>query len=213
MIKYKLLILILFSNIILKANDTIKFLDRTRLKISVFNEGVFMPMYPHFTSVPVHPGLLSGIEYYHKKKLNSQFFQTLNIGFFIHKKYEHGIFLNSEVGDRYILPFGLAFEGLFGLGYLHTITDGPEFEQNNDGIYEQTKNYGRSHVLGSLAVGIGYDFSKKTNLDIHPHISYQFMVEYPWSSGEDGLSPVLPRSNLYIGLIFNIPQFLKTRNN
>lgn len=183
--------------------------------IALLNEGVMIPIYSGFTSIPIHPGLMVGCEYRYKESNNLHLFQSFNIGGYYHQHFEHGIYCNSEFGVRPIFNFGLTTEILLGFGYLHTIEDDPLFSQNSSGEYVQMRNYGRPHLMGTFSLGLGYDFSKMTNLILIPYVRYQTAVEYPYSLN-NGEIPVLMHTMLYFGLIYDMHRifnFKRTKVN
>jgi hypothetical protein len=171
--------------------------------IAFIDEGVMIPIYCGFISIPIHPGFVVGCEYRFKNSKNLHLLQTLNAGGYYHPHFEHGIFGYSEFGIRPIFNFGLAPEILLGLGYLHTFEDDPVFSQNSSGEYVQMRNYGRSHLMGTFSLGLGYDLLKKTKLPIIPYIRYQAAIEYPYTLN-NGQIPVLMHTIFYLGTIFEM---------
>ncbi len=144
MLKFAIFCILFFQPILSHCNGNIKF------NAAIFNEGTMIPFYSGFMSIPVHPGILLGGEYYYQYKEKIQLFQSVNLALYFHKKFEHGIFLNSEFGICIVFSIGIAPEVLMGIGYLNTFNNDPIFEQNSSGEYELTKDHGRPHLMGLL---------------------------------------------------------------
>jgi len=200
-IKFPHLFFIALTILVIHINISFAGINKyIRYNISIFDEGAMIPFYSGFASIPIHPGLLLGVEYYYSKNDKNQLFQTLNIGGYLHKGFEHGLFLNTDVGYRHVFPWGIIDDILLGIGYLHTFSDNDVFKQDNKGRYVKITEYGNPRFIADASVGLGYDFSKKTRLSIQPYLRYQFFIELPWAKGLNNL--FMAHTVLQIGCIF-----------
>jgi hypothetical protein len=176
------------------------------INISLFNESTAIPFTRFFTT-PIHPGLQLGTEYNYKNKEHSRLFQTANICYFYHNYLAQGIGLNTELGYEYRLNFGLAFEGLLGVGYMHTFATTEEFAFSN-GQYEKKPDKGNARLYPSLSVDIGYYLKRSESNSPKIFIRYQSWAEYPYSPD---FIPIMTHISLYIGAKIFIK--IKTRKN
>ncbi|NVO20748.1 MAG: hypothetical protein HXX13_13690 [Bacteroidetes bacterium] len=131
---------------------------------------------------------------------NKLIFITGNIGCFIHKRNNVGIFVNSEIGYRKTHKRGFKNEFLFGLGYLHTFLQGDTYEVNDNGSVKKVFLAGRSSLMTSLSCGIGYDF----DYYYHKHFSLilkpGFFVQYPFNTA------FAARTTIELGFFYNFRQ-------
>ena len=168
------------------------------VNISVFNESTAIP-FTRFVSTPIHPGIQMGTEFNFKVKEHSRLFLTANLSYFYHNYLAQGIGLTSELGYEYRLNSGLAFEGLIGLGYLHTFATAEEFKFA-DGNYQQKADRGNARLYPSISIDIGY-YLKANKNSPKLFIRYQSWVEYPYSPD---FIPVMTHINLHLGAKFFI---------
>lgn len=175
------------------------------INISLFNESTALP-FTKFITLPVHPGIQIGTELNYRMKENSRLFQTANICYFYHNYLAQGIGLNTEIGYEYRLESGLAFSGLFGIGYLHTFATTEEFTLS-DGKYVKKADKGNERFYPSLSIDLGY-YLKKTDDSPKLFVRYQSWAEYPYSPD---FIPVMTHISLHIGAKFFI--FKRTKTN
>lgn len=168
------------------------------LNISFFNESTAIP-YTRFLTTPVHPGIQIGTEFNYNKSEHNRTFQSLNLSYFYHNHLAHGIGLHTEIGYEYRFGFGLALEGLFGLGYLHTFATSEEYTLVN-GSYEKKPDKGNARLFPSLSLDLGY-YLHNTSPVSKIFIRYQSWVEYPYSPG---FIPAMPHISLHLGVQFNL---------
>lgn len=169
------------------------------LSISVFNESTALPFTRFFTA-PIHPGIQAGTEFDYRDKNSSRLFQTANICYFFHNHLAQGIGLSTEFGYEYRLKFGLAIEGLLGVGYMHTFTTAEEFTFSN-GHYEQKADGGNARLYPSLTLGVGYYVKKSEPSSPKIFIRYQAWAEYPYSPD---FIPVMTHISLHLGAKFYV---------
>jgi hypothetical protein len=192
MIKYILIIAMLIPLMLFGLTKPVP------INISVFNEATAVPFTRFFTT-PVHPGIQVGTEFNYKIKEHGRLFQTANLSYFYHNYLNQGIGITTELGYEYRFTFGLAFEGLLGVGYLHTFATTEEFVFN-DGQYEKKTDIGNSRLYPTLSLDIGYYFRPGiTSPKIF--LRYQAWAEYPYSPG---FIPLMTHINLHIGIKFFI---------
>jgi len=169
------------------------------INVSFFNESTAIPFTRFFTS-PVHPGIQVGTEFDYRKKEHSRLFQTANLGYFYHNYLAQGISVNTELGYEYRLRSGFAFEGLFGIGYMHTFATTEEFTFTN-GQYEKKADKGNARLYPSLSFDAGYYLKKAETNSLKVFIRYQAWAEYPYSPD---FIPVMTHINLHVGAKFFI---------
>ncbi|MBX2985687.1 MAG: hypothetical protein LC109_07015 [Bacteroidia bacterium] len=169
------------------------------INVSIFNESSAIP-FTRFVTTPIHPGLQLGTEFNYKVKEHSRLFQTANISYFFHNYLAQGIGLNTELGYEYRLKFGLAFEGLLGLGYMHTFATTKEFIFTN-GLYEKKADRGNARLYPSFSIDIGYYLKKSETNSPKIFLRYQSWAEYPYSPD---FIPVMTHINLHVGTKFCI---------
>jgi hypothetical protein len=174
------------------------------INVSVFNESTAIP-FTRFVTAPIHPGIQMGTEFNYKVKEHSRLFQTANISYFYHNYLAQGIGLNTELGYEYRLKFGLAFEALLGIGYMHTFATAEEFTFTN-GQYEKKADKGNARLFPSFTIDIGYYLKKSLPNSPKIFVRYQSWVEYPYSPD---FIPVMTHINLHIGAKF----FINTKTN
>lgn len=174
------------------------------INISLFNEATAIP-YTQFITVPFHPGIQLGTEFNYKTKGHSRLFQTASINYFYHNHLNQGIGLYSEFGYEYRIQLGLAFSGLFGLGYMHTFATAEEFSLTN-GQYESRPDRGNPRLFPSFSLDIGYYLNSENQYSPKIFIRYQSWAEYPFSPG---FIPVMTHINLHVGVKF----FIKSKKS
>jgi protein-S-isoprenylcysteine O-methyltransferase Ste14 len=176
------------------------------LNISLFNEATAVP-YTRFLTTPIHPGIQVGTEFTYKTKGAGRLFQTVNLSYFYHNYLNQGIGLTTELGYEYRLIFGLALEGLLGIGYLHTFATSEEFVFK-DGQYEKKTDTGNSRLYPTISLDIGYYFRHADKTSPKVFLRYQSWAEYPYSPG---FIPLMTHINLHLGIKFFIQH--KTKNH
>jgi hypothetical protein len=169
------------------------------INVSLFNESTAIPFTRFFTT-PVHPGIQVGTEFDYRKKEHSRLFQTANLSYFYHNYLAQGIGLNTELGYQYRLKSGIAFAGLFGIGYMHTFATTEEFTFT-DGQYEKKADKGNARLYPSLSFDLGYYLKKTETNSPKVFIRYQGWAEYPYSPD---FIPVMAHINFHIGAKFFI---------
>lgn len=169
------------------------------INISVFNEATAIP-FTRFLTTPIHPGFQLGTEFNYSVKEHARLFQTANVNYFYHKHLNQGVGIFSEIGYEYQLHSGLAFSGLFGLGYMHTFAVADEFTFKN-GQYEKLTDKGNARLYPSLSLDIGYYLNMENKNSPKIFLRYQSWVEYPYSPG---FIPAMTHINLHAGVKFFI---------
>jgi hypothetical protein len=178
------------------------------IHVSVFNEATAIPFSKFFT-LPIHPGLQVGTEFNYKATAHSRLFQTANLSYFYHAQLNQGIALSSELGYEYRLRMGLAFSGLVGIGYLHTLATTKEYVLQN-GQYTEKSDRGNARLYPSLSLDLGYYLRKDDARSPKIFLRYQAWAEYPYSPG---FIPVMTHINLHVGAKFMLPTAQKADEN
>jgi hypothetical protein len=176
------------------------------INVSIFNESTAIP-FTRFITTPIHPGLQLGTEFNYKVKKHSRLFQTANISYFYHNYLAQGIGLNTELGYEYRLKFGLAFEVLLGIGYMHTFATTEEFTFTN-GHYGKKADKGNARIYPSFSFDMGYYLKKTDKNSPKIFLRYQSWAEYPYSPD---FIDVMTHINLHVGAKFFINT--KTKKN
>lgn len=174
------------------------------IQISFFNNATLLPGAGELGifGLPIHPGLRIGTAFTLKQQAKSQWFQTVQLGYYYHRYVHHAIQIYSETAYRYALSSNWDIEGSLGLGYLHAIPATPTFTLK-DGQYEKKAGWGRAQLMGGLSLGIGYHIRP----DWRVFIQSQFYVQTPFVRE---YVPVLPNLAFHAG--FSFPLILKSKS-
>lgn len=147
------------------------------IKISILDESISVPNF-WFLRYSYNPAVMIGTEWIWKEKEQHDWHITSNLGFYHHKDWETGLFLNAELGYRqYLGRYNVT--GRFGIGYAHTFSPVPVY-QYKEGNYEEVTDFGSPTFMPSFALGIGYDLKKERN---SPEIflTYMFAPMLPFN--------------------------------
>jgi hypothetical protein len=190
----KILTVVLLSPILLFAQTR-----SVQINISAFNEATAVPFTRFFTT-PIHPGIQVGTEFNYNAKKHGRLFQTANLSYYYHNYLSQGIAISTELGYEYRLSFGLAFECLLGVGYLHTFATTEEFVFRN-GQYEKKADNGNSRLYPTVSLDVGYYFKPSNKTSPKLFLRYQSWAEYPYSPG---FITLMTHINLHLGVKFFI---------
>lgn len=162
-------------------------LPKTKFTLSYFGETI------------THTGLNMGIEHYPFQSNKYQMILAANIGGYVHIRNNTSLFVRGQWGQRVTFGSGVFIDEFIGIGYLHQFTNGGDnYEVLSNGAVVETPNNGSAMVMPSIALGTGYDFSKKTKWNI----VYFLRPELFWKAPFNGY--YLTHFALNTGFIFNI---------
>ena len=172
------------------------------ISISIFNNGTMMPGagYLGVFSKNIHPGINLGTSHLYGSGKHHELFQTFKLGYFYHHFSQHAVQLYSELGYRYFTNSGVFVQGLLGVGYLHSFADVQQFTLKN-GEYRKKANWGRPQFMGSVALGLGYNLNKISQLPLDVFLQYQFWVQAPFVNK---YVPILPNNAFHIGVLYSL---------
>ena len=127
------------------------------LKVSVLDESISFPNF-WFTDYSFNPAIIIGTERLLKEKGNHDWHLTGNLGFYQHKDWQNGIFVNTEIAFRH--HFGrLSVSPKLGIGYAHTFSPKPVYRFDN-GEYRQVKELGNPTLMPSLSIELAFKINK-----------------------------------------------------
>ncbi len=182
-IKFSIFFLLLGANVYGQESS----LPKTKVTLSYFGETI------------THPGLNIGFEYYHFQSKTHQMILATNIGGYIHIRNNSSFFIRGQWGQRITFNCGVFIDEFMGLGYLHQFVNGGQnYEVLPNGAVVKTLNTGRPMIMPSVAIGTGYDFSKKTKCNV----VYFLRPELFWKAPFNGY--YLTHLALNTGVIFKL---------
>lgn len=153
----------------------------------------------YFGETITHPGLNFGIEYYPFQSNKFQMILAANGGGYVHIRNNSAFFVRGQWGQRITFDSGVFVDEFLGLGYFHQFTHGGDnYEVLPNGAVVKTPNSGSPMIMASLALGTGYDFSKKTKWNV----IFFFRPELFWKAPFNGY--YLTNIALNTGFIFNL---------
>lgn len=142
----------------------------------------------YFGEFITHPGLTLGLskDFYVRDKIKSNgklihraFLFHHQIGIYTQRKLETGLFAMSSVGYRKTKPRGYQTTFHLGVGVHHGILTGTTYEVDDNGNVSSKKMAGNTSFISNLAISIGKDFSKRSNLPISVHWKNGLLFKYP----------------------------------
>jgi hypothetical protein len=130
-----------------------------------------------------HPGATLGIERYLLQDKRYRIFLGANLGMYTHTRNHTAYFINIQSGQRLTTGSGLFFDQSIGIGYLRSYLNGGDIFEVDAfrGVYE-SKNSGRGHVMPSVSLGTGWDFSKKNIANLAVFVRPQVFWQYPFNN-------------------------------
>ena len=147
-----------------------------------------------------HPGLKAGLNVplagRHKPgKRHSLLLGGGNIGTYYHKGNHTGLFLEGELGYRFVTKGGFKLETFLSAGYHRSFIDGPVYTINASGEVDRVRLAGQNTLMASWLFGIGKQFK---NSPIGWHVRPGFMVRAPHNSS------VLPHMFIETGITYTL---------
>lgn len=150
----------------------------------------------YFGETATHPGLLLGTEHKAWEAGWHRTFLAANVGGYRHPGNHLGLFAEGALGYRLTFPSGLSLESLVGLGYLHTVLDGPVFAAGPAGV-EPVTDGGRPAWMPSVTLGAGLDGAGLGLADTRLFTRLQLFGQYPYNAY------VLPHVATQVGMTWN----------
>lgn len=105
--------------------------------------------------------------------------RRVDAGFYVHPRYNTGIFVNANYGFRRYFKSGLFVEESVGIGVLSTFLNADAvYSVGENGEVTESSRYAATDLMLPLTVGIGYNFSKdaerKKLLWMRPQLFWQY---------------------------------------
>lgn len=195
--KRYLILFIALSNyfLILAQTDSTPEYSRFSAKIAIGNQAVGFPFQHSFSASNPHGGI--GIEFRLNKSLTHQLLVSSNLGFFRNKVIGNSITSDLDFGYRYSNKTGLFLETSLDLGLIRQYHPRDIYAYDNtEGTYVKVDNKGVFASLVGFRMGIGYDFSKKSNHPFHLGINHHFFIQSPYFDVAN--FPIMPQSTTNI---------------
>lgn len=103
----------------------------------------------------------------------------INSGFYVHKRYNTGVFAELSFGHRRQFKSGIFLEQYIGVGLIATFLNSDAvYSVDSQGNVAETSGYVATDFMPSLTLGIGYNLSKNTDkiklLWLRPKIFWQY---------------------------------------
>jgi hypothetical protein len=124
-------------------------------------------------------GAQIGLERYWATTPNFRVIGSLQASAFGKKDLYKAVSINPRVGVRYTSNWGLTAEWHLGLGYQHRFFDYDQFLIDDEGNIVQKGKAGQSSAMPNIAFGLGYDFSRISNLPANLYLRPGFYWTYP----------------------------------
>ncbi len=125
-----------------------------------------------------NPGFQIGLENYMATTSHFQVVGGLYAQFHHQKDRQTSIALNARIGQRYTTKFGLMLESHLGIGVQQTFYTSKVYDLTANPIAESTLKTNKTGAMPNIALGVGYDFSKKTKLPVtlyvRPNVSWLY---------------------------------------
>ena len=154
----------------------------------------------NFLKSPFYSMVSLGTEFPYKREGKINFYQSARINYYDAKYSTSAIVLNSEAGFRYTLNLGWFADTGLGIGYAHLFRPNAIYQQNNNGEYEQIKDWGTPSLMADFFLSAGYDFSKNCDLPLSLYLKYGNYIDLLYASD----MPALPHVVFQIGARYYI---------
>ena len=147
------------------------------------------------------PSLLAtlGTACYFMDKKHSQIYQTLKVGGYYNKNHASALLVNTEIGYRYTLNFGLFADANLGMGYSHLFRSHAVDRAGSNRAYEQAGEWDTSSPMVNYSLSIGYDFESQSQIPVSVFVRYGTYAQLSFNPLN-----ALPQNCLLIGTRFAI---------
>lgn len=136
----------------------------------------------YYGETVAHPGLVIGIERSPFRTEKYQVILAANIGGYVHVRNNASLFLRGQWGQRITFNSGVFVDQFLGLGYLHNFVHGGDiYEVLPNGAVVSSPNSGKPMVMPSIAVGTGYDLSKKSSCGLILYLRPELFWKAPFN--------------------------------
>jgi hypothetical protein len=171
MIKLTTITITLFFTITVQAQELTKNLTPRNQRY-----GFFVGYYGNKIN---EPGGQFGVENYLATTPNYQVIGSLFSVLFGKEKQYYAFAISPRIGLRYTSTWGLSLESHFGIGYIYRHFNYDQYELNDNGEILDKGNASISSMMPNFAFGLGYDFSRKTNLPVKLYLRPSCSLNYP----------------------------------
>ena len=133
----------------------------------------------YFGNTLTYPGLVLEAEWETNYTGKVSLPLRIDLGFYVHKRYNIGVFTDVNYGFRQYFKSGIYLEESIGVGVLTTfLSNDATYEVNSAGGISETSNFGSVDFMPSVTLGVGYNLTRrsdKTNLIwLRPKIFWQY---------------------------------------
>jgi len=190
--KYLLFILAISSTYLAHAQNATQIAyAKLPLKIAIGNHAVGFPYQNSFSAF--NPQLSVGTELALNKSQKHQIIAASSLGFIRNQVIGNTIMLDIDLGYRYLHKSGVYIETSLGLGVLDQFHPRDIYVQSEvDGTYDKVSDKGTFASLIGNKMGIGYDFSKRSELPFRLDLSHHFFIQSPYF--DVASFPIMPQS-------------------
>jgi hypothetical protein len=130
----------------------------------------------YYTNRFSNPGFMIGGEIYLSSTKNYKVLASLQYNFFTASGFYTAHHIAPRIGFRATADFGLLAESYFGIGYIYRQYQYDQYILDGNGTIVNQGRAGISSAVPNVVLGIGYDFSKNSNLPLtfftRPSVSF-----------------------------------------
>jgi len=128
----------------------------------------------YFGKTLTYPGVVLDVELEEQVSEKQSMVLRMDLGYFVHKRAFHGLFMDVGYGFRRIFKSGLYLEQLIGVGGLQTFLNADEvYEAGPDGTIKTGNRWGNLDFSPSFQPGVGFHFPGKSSVWIRPKLFWQ----------------------------------------
>ena len=148
-----------------------------------------------------HPGVKAGIAFpllgrHEPGKRHSLLIGGGNVGAYYHRGNHTGVFLEGELGYRFVTKRGFKLETLLTAGYHRSFFDGPVYSVNESTVSKHNPFFGQNTAHASWKLGFG---KQLRNSPLGWHVRPGFMIRTPHNSS------VIPHLFIETGFTYRLP--------
>lgn len=129
----------------------------------------------YFGHTASYPGIIFEAERIVSASEQKSMHLKLATGYYIHKRYNNGLFLDASYGFRHSFKSGFFLEQYAGIGLIQTFLNADAvYTTTGDGTFTKTHRRGSLDLMPSLQFGTGFSFNNDWNIWVRPKVYWQF---------------------------------------